>query len=206
MNKVLNLRNLVAKYNMNIKGVIHIGAHFGEENRLYDILNIKNRIFFEPLDSNFSVLQGRLEGRFPIVKKALGNENKKATMFVEKENRGQSSSILKPVLHLVQYPHIKFGEREVVEMARLDDLGIDFAWFNFISIDVQGYELEVFKGAQKTLKHIDYIVSEINRDELYENCARVEQLVEFLAPHGFELVEEAWVGGSWGDGLFIKKS
>ncbi|HLG90826.1 MAG TPA: FkbM family methyltransferase [Candidatus Saccharimonadales bacterium] len=206
MNKVLNLRNLVAKYSMNIKGVIHIGAHFGEENRLYDVLDIKNRIFFEPLSSNFSVLNERLKGKFPTVKKALGNENKKVTMFVEKENKGQSSSILKPVLHLVQYPHIKFGETEIVDMVRLDDSGIDFAKYNFISIDVQGYELEAFKGAEKTLKHIDYIVSEINRDELYEDCARVEQLVEFLALHGFELVEEAWVGGSWGDGLFIRKS
>lgn len=205
MNKVLDLRKLILKYNMDIKGIIHIGAHFGEENRLYDILDIKNRIFFEPLSSNFSVLEKRLKGRFPLVKKALGNENRNVVMFTEKENKGQSSSILKPVLHLIQYPHIKFGETEVVEMARLDDLGIDFSGYNFISIDVQGYELEVFKGAEKTLKHIDYIVSEINRDELYENCARVEQLVESLAPYGFKLVEEAWMGGSWGDGLFVRK-
>jgi len=190
---------------MHIKGVIHIGAHFGEENRLYDVLDIKNRIFFEPLNSNFLVLKERLKERFSLVKKALGNENKKTTMFVEKKNRGQSSSILKPVLHLIQYPKIKFEEQEIVEMARLDDLGIDFSEYNFISIDVQGYELEVFKGAENTLKHIDYIVSEINRDELYENCARVEQLVEFLAPYGFKLVEAVWAGQTWGDGLFIKK-
>lgn len=205
MNKVLDLKKLVVKYGMILKGVIHIGAHFGEENRLYDTLGIKNRIFFEPLNSNFLMLKKRVGGRFSLVKKALGNENKKVTMFVERNNRGQSSSILKPVLHLVQYPDIKFEETEVVEMARLDDLGINFGGYNFISIDVQGYELEVFKGAEKTLKYIDYIVAEINKDELYEGCARVEQLVEFLAPRGFELVEEAWVGGSWGDGLFIKK-
>ena len=126
MRKVLDLEKLVTKYNMNIKGVIHIGAHFGEENRVYDALNIKNRIFFEPLESNLSVLEQRLKDRFPVIKKALGNENKKVTMYVEKENRGQSSSILKPALHLIQYPNIKFEETEVVDMARLDDLGIDF--------------------------------------------------------------------------------
>jgi FkbM family methyltransferase len=191
---------------MNLKGVIHIGAHFGEENRVYDALNIAQRIFFEPLDSNFSVLTARLNGRFPAIKKALGAENKKITMYVEKENRGQSSSILKPALHLTQYPNIKFGFTQVVEMARLDDLGLDLNKYNFISIDVQGYELEVMKGAQKTLGHIDYIVSEINRAELYEKCAKVGELVEFLAPYGFKLVEENWIGGTWGDGLFVKKS
>ena len=205
MNKVLDLRKLVVKYNLSIKGVIHIGAHFGEENRVYDALGVKSRIFFEPSDSSFSILKERLNDRFPLVKKALGNENKKVEMFVEKKNRGQSNSILKPALHLTQYPNIKFDETETVEMARLDDLGIDLFPYNFMSIDVQGYELEVLKGAEKTLKNIDYIVSEINRDELYENCAKVEQLVEFLAPYGFKLVEEVWAGGTWGDGLFIKK-
>lgn len=205
MNKILDLKKLIPKYNMDIKGVIHIGAHFGEENHLYDALGIKNRIFFEPLGSNFSVLEGRIQGRFPIVKKALGNETKKVTMFVERANKGQSSSLLKPTLHLVQYPHITFEETEIVDMIRLDDTGIDLGGYNFISIDVQGYELEVFKGGEKTLQYIDYIVAEINREELYEHCAQVEELVEFLAPYGFKLVEEAWVGGSWGDGLFIKE-
>jgi FkbM family methyltransferase len=205
MRKILDLEKLISKYDMNIKGVIHIGAHFGEENRVYDALDIKNRIFFEPQNSNFSVLKERIGGKFPIIQKALGNENKKVTMFVERNNKGQSSSVLKPALHLTQYPKIKFEEVETVEMARLDDLGIDFSPYNFISIDVQGYELEVFKGAEKTLKNIDYIVAEINKAELYENCARVEQLVEFLAPYGFKLVEENWIGGTWGDGLFIKK-
>lgn len=205
MNKVLDLRKLVVKYQMGIKGVIQIGAHFGEENRLYDVLDIKNRIFFEPLNANFSVLEKRIGGKFPLIKKALGNANKKVSMFVEKDNRGQSSSVLKPALHLTQYPQIKFEATELVEMARLDDLGIDFSQYNFISADAQGYELEVFRGGAKTLENIDYIVSEINRAELYENCARVGQLVEFLTPYGFKLVEEVWAGGTWGDGLFIKK-
>jgi len=190
---------------MDIRGVIHIGAHFGEENRVYDEINIKNRIFFEPLSSSFSVLQKKLNGKFPALNIALGNENKKVTMFVEKDNKGQSSSILKPALHLTQYPNIKFESTEIVKMARLDGLELELSDYNFISIDVQGYELEVFKGAKNSLKHIDYIVSEINRDELYKDCARVEDLVKFLNPYGFELVEENWIGGTWGDGLFVKK-
>jgi len=42
---LLNLENLVKKYNLSIKGIIHIGAHFGEENNVYNKLNIKNRVF-----------------------------------------------------------------------------------------------------------------------------------------------------------------
>ena len=43
-------------------------------------------------------------------------------MYVESANQGQSSSILRPNLHLKQYPHITFDEKETVEMVRLDDL------------------------------------------------------------------------------------
>jgi FkbM family methyltransferase len=202
---LLNLSTLVDKYNMKISGVLHIGAHFGEENSAYNCLGITNRIFFEPLKSNFQVLKNNIEKEHLLLNIALGNENKKVLMNVETANGGQSSSILNPALHLVQYPHIKFETQEEVEMKRLDDLGMDLSSFNFINIDVQGYELEVFKGAEKTLTHIDYIMSEINRDEVYQNGARVEQLIEFLSPYGFELVEQTWDGETWGDGFFVNK-
>ena len=202
---LLDLIELIKKYNMKIKGVIQIGSHHGQENKLYNLTNIKNRIFFEPLNSNFSVLEKNIEPKHTLVKKALGNENKKVSMYVEKQNSGQSSSILKPKLHLTQYPNIVFDNTEIVDMIRLDSFEEDLNNYNFIVIDVQGYELEVFKGAEKTLENIDYIISEINRDELYENCARIEQLIEFLSAYGCELIELYWVGGTWGDGLFIKK-
>jgi FkbM family methyltransferase len=201
---LLDLISLKEKYKMNIKGVAHIGAHFGEENTIYDRLNIKNRIFFEPLSSNFNTLKNNLGEVYPLYKVALGNENKKINMNVETANSGQSSSILNPKLHLTQYPHILFESTEEVDMVRLDDMDLNFDEINFINIDVQGYELEVFKGSEKTLNKIDYIMSEINRDEVYENCAKIEQLKEFLTPYGFKLVEETWVGGTWGDGLFVK--
>jgi FkbM family methyltransferase len=201
---LLNLENLVKKYNLKIKGVIHIGAHYGEENSVYDNINISNRMFFEPLEKNFNKLLENVGEDFIKHKIALGNENKNVEMFVEEANMGQSSSILKPLLHLKQYPHIQFNNIEVVEMKRLDDMDINLKNFNFINIDVQGYELEVFKGSVETLKSIDYIMSEINRDEVYENCAKIEELKEFLKPYGFNLVEQNWAGHTWGDGLFIK--
>lgn len=202
---LLNLENLVKKYNLKIKGVIHIGAHYGEENSVYDNINISNRMFFEPLKNNFSKLVENVGEKYELFNLALGNENKIVTMNVETANNGQSSSILKPHIHLFQYPHIKFESTEDVQMNRLDDLSIDIKKYNFINIDVQGYELEVFKGSTKTLENIDYIMTEINRDEVYENCAKIDELVSFLKNYNFELVEQSWEGITWGDGFFIKK-
>jgi len=202
---LLNLDKLVKKYDLKIKGVLHIGAHFGEENSSYDRLNIKNRIFFEPLESNFKVLKNNISEKFQIVKKALGNENKKVSMYIETANKGQSCSILEPLIHLQQYPHIKFESTEEVEMIRLDDFEFKKNNYNFMNIDVQGYELEVLKGSENTLKSIDYIMCEINRDEVYKNCAKINELKDFLSIYGFILVEETWDGYTWGDGFFIKE-
>lgn len=200
---LLDFNSLVKKYDLKIRGVIHIGAHYGEEHKLYKENNINNIIYFEPLKNNFDTLRNNIKDDVIFYNYALGSEEKEIEMFVETANNGQSSSILEPHLHKQQYPHIVFNNKEMVKMKRLDDFQIED--YNFINIDVQGYELEVFKGAKKTLENVDYIISEINRAELYKNCASVNQLIEFLKPYGFDLIEESWDGYTWGDGLFIKK-
>ena len=78
--------------------------------------------------------------------------------------------------------------------------------YNFINMDVQGYELEVLKGATKTLEKVDYVYCEVNRDEVYENNAYVEELDEFLAQYNMERVMTSWEGQIWGDALYVRKN
>jgi FkbM family methyltransferase len=203
---ILQFNELCSKYSLNIKGIIHIGGHHGQEYDLYKQLNIPI-LFFEPLTNNFSILKSKTQHDNNVIlyQCALGNENRIITMNVETVNQGQSSSILKPKKHLDQYPHITFDFTEEVNMFRLDDLDINLSKYNFINIDVQGYELEVLKGSFNLLKNIDYIISEVNNDEVYENCAKVEELDSFLNQFNFQRTETNWIGGMWGDAFYIKK-
>ncbi len=79
--------------------------------------------------------------------------------------------------------------------------------YNFLNMDTQGYELKILQGGAETLKAIDYVYSEVNRDEIYEGNARIEQLDAFL--HEFQRVETFWcnggVSGTWGDAFWIRK-
>ena len=200
---LLDFNNLIKKYNMDITGVIHIGGHYGEEHKLYLKNNIKNIVYFEPLKDNFSKLQENVDSETLLYNIALGSYKGQTEMFVETVNNGQSSSILEPKLHKIQYPHIIFNKKETVNIDLLDNINLENK-YNMINIDVQGYELEVFKGATNTLKNVKYIISEINRDELYENCVHIEELENYLKQFGFKLIEQSWDGGTWGDGLFIK--
>ena len=51
---LLDLKNLIKKYHMDIKGIIHIGAFLGEEYPLYKKLSIDNLAFFEPQEDLFN--------------------------------------------------------------------------------------------------------------------------------------------------------
>ena len=202
---LLSFTGLRKKYNMDVKGIIHVGAHYGEEISEYIENGIQDIVLFEPLSECFDVLaqkvmnlNANIEGHQVALGSALGT----ATMYLS-DNEKQSSSILKPKVHLTHHPHVKFNGTEEVEVDLLDNF--DTKDYNFLNMDVQGYELEVLKGATETLKRVDYVYCEVNRDEVYEGNAYVEELDEFLSSYGMERVETSWEGQIWGDALYIKK-
>lgn len=203
---LIDLRILHKKYNLNINGIIHIGAHYGEENNVYRELNINNIVYVEPIKSTYDILVDSTKDNKNTLyfNTALGNFTGK-TMMNMSSNRNTSASILKPKNHLYLSPNVKFQGEVEVNIDLLDNLEFNREDYNMINIDVQGYELEVFKGGKDTLNGIDYIMAEINRDEVYEDCAQLDELIEFLSPYGFELVETNWAGREWGDGFFIKR-
>lgn len=203
---LISFTNLHNKYKLKIRGIVHIGAHYGEEIQEYVDNGIQKITVFEPLSKNFEVLSQRLQNVNADIEGyqvALGSKKGTATMYLS-SNESQSSSILKPKQHLELHPDVSFVGMEEVEVSLLDDYDIGDA--NFINIDVQGYELEVFKGGKKTLENIDYIYCEVNRDEVYEGAPMVEELDEFLGTYGFERVETHWPETyyTWGDALYIK--
>ena len=79
--------------------------------------------------------------------------------------------------------------------------------FNFLNIDVQGYELEVLRGAEICLENVYYIIVEVNKAELYQGCPMVEEIDDFLSGFGFSRVETEWRHNreKWGDALYVKQ-
>jgi len=141
---LLDLKKLKDKHDLNIKGVLHIGAHFGQEFSTYEDLQVENVMFFEPLPHTFERLKENIHGKNKkaiLVNTALGNIIGEVEMNVESSNEGQSSSILEPHIHLQQYPHIRFNNKVTVKITKLDIFIEEKDKYNFINIDVQGYEL-----------------------------------------------------------------
>lgn len=207
---LMDLPQLFEDWRLEISGVIHIGAHFGKEVETYArIPSIRNVVLFEPHPDTFRKLQENLaawKSHFDYLQAipvGLGPFSCRMDMFTETANEGQSNSLLRPTGHLKQYPGIVFEGTREVQVRPLDDFKAD-SRMNFINIDVQGFELEVLRGARRTLPQIQAVMTEVNREELYRGCCLVEELDDFLGKFGLSRQATNWAGGSWGDALYVR--
>lgn len=179
------------------KHVVHVGGFDGHESYYYHSWGAKST-WFEPLPEKFKELQAK---DLTAYNYALGSKSEKVKFHVA--SNLQSSSILEPTIHLEKYPNIVFNSTIEVEVRTLDSFNITDC--DMLVLDVQGYELEVLKGAQETLKNVKIIFCEVSIIELYKNCPLLEDIQKFLS--GFKLINIDWVNGQekgWGDALFIK--
>jgi FkbM family methyltransferase len=199
---LLDFNRLKREHNVNIEGVIHVGGHIGDE--LEEYRGIDNIIIFEPQKHCYDQLVAKAEriglgGKF--VNCALGNFIGEAE--ITSDPTGLTGSLLEPGL-VVDYPDIVFSEKFMVDVSTLDEEIKRPHPYNFLNMDVQGYELEVLKGGPETLKSIDYVMTEVNRAEVYKKCVMIEDLTAHLEKFGLVKVAECW-RGDWGDAFYVKK-
>lgn len=204
----INLEKIINEYNISINGVIHVGAHKGQEVELYERIGVKNIMMFEPIPKIFKILERNFGGKYLTFNTALGDREGDIIMNIENINDSKSSSILEPYKHINYYPHIIFTEKITINITKLNNFLKYINDYNTMVIDTQGYELEVLKGGDEFLKKINYIICEVNNEELYVGCPNVKDIDEYLKPFGFTRVETSWSwdNESWGDALYIKNN
>jgi FkbM family methyltransferase len=208
-NMLIPLKPILEKYNIELNGVAHVGAHWAEEHDDYIDCGLKGFLYVEPIKEAFEVLVQRFAGdsNVKLENVAIGSKSDIGVMCVDTTNQGQSNSLLEPFVHLEQHSEVIFnGDPQVVKIVTLDSIEFP-SWYNLFMVDTQGYELEVLKGSTKVLPQFDLLYLEVNRQETYKGCPMVEELDEFLLPFGFHRVETKWASHyhSWGDAIWIKK-
>jgi FkbM family methyltransferase len=207
---LIELRHLCNKYKFIPKGVLHIGAHKGEELASYDNLGIENVVWIEGNPSLAENLKRRLEPRGDqLVYNYLVSDTNDQEFDFKITNNGESSSILEMEKHLEHHPHIHVVDSLKLKSKRLDsiidDNKIEIGNYDFINLDIQGAELLALKGLGDKIKSFKYIYTEVNTGEVYKGCAKIDELDEYLAQYGFERVETKITEYEWGDAFYIKK-
>ena len=174
----LSLKKIIKDYNLNIKGVIHIGAHKGEELFSYLKNDINNVILIEANNDLIKYLKlKKILYNFFSMKIDIFNfiayNEKDQYLELKITSNTQSSSILNLKKHKILYPKIVKKKKMLVRTEKIDNIfqnNLSIKNYNFINIDIQGAELKALQGCTKILKKIDAIYTEINIEELYEDC------------------------------------
>jgi len=207
----------VARYNLSsIKSVIQIGASGGQEINTFHSNAVEFAVMIEPLEYPFSILSSNCKNHknYLPIQMGVGPEDGVSTTFYVASNDGQSSSILKPAKHLDIFPYVSFNSEVKVNSYTLDTIarsvkGANPAfpdYYDLIYIDVQGAELEVFKGGSQSLRKATYIFAEVGYGGGYHNDVSYLRLVQYLDAFGFKLVSlDIDPNTGYGDAFLSKK-
>ncbi len=157
--------------NHKFKLVLDIGAWCGTWSKAIEPYT-KKVIAFEPDKTHFECLMKNCTINCNPRREAVGSENKLVSLTKDT---------------FTQAKRIEKGED--VNMVTIDSF--DYDNVNLIKIDVEGYEMEVLKGAEKTLDKTQFVMIELNNNTKKYGSNNV-QVEKYLQQKGFKVLLEHW--------------
>lgn len=190
----MNLAAIFHRHNITPRGVIHAGAHEGQECAEYARMGFGEAILIEAnphviarLCERIRAVVGEGMPAAECVQCAVGEYDGSSVLRVTSYD--ESSSLLPLKEHLRVHPGIVEVEQIPVQVRRIDtliaEMGKNPADYNFLCIDVQGSELNVLRGATETLRYLDAVQAEISFSEMYAGSAPPYAILLFMEQQGF---------------------
>jgi FkbM family methyltransferase len=204
---LISVNELKRVYGVRARGILHVGAHEAEELEDYRAQGWGPVIWVEMLPEKAKHLQKRFDGDPDnIVLQAACWDKDGEEMPLFRADNGQSSSLLKPLDHLVEHPHVHFEQPATIRTARLDTILPADASFDFINFDVQGSELKAVRGLGHHIDHVKWAYLEINERPLYAGCVLLPDLDAYMRDRGFARIATRMCEDyGWGDALYLNK-
>lgn len=168
------------------KGVLHIGAHLGQEASFYEKCKVPV-IWFEASPHIFPKLQENIKDykNQRAILQLLGDQNDILVKFRISSNDGASSSIYD--ISPTENSLFTFEESIDLKMKRLDSIPEtqQIKSLKHWVIDVQGAEIAVLKGAGDLINYCNSIFIEVKRTSTYIGGSTWSEIVTFLREKGF---------------------
>lgn len=142
-------------------------------------------VSFEPLPDSASRNWARARGRWRVEEVALGERAGDGVLHVSRA-QASASTLLEPGTARAGLGIDDRWYELAVPIRALDEFRVgDPA---LLKIDVEGFELEVLRGATSTLVDVAAVVIEVQNDpEIFRGSPTLSQLNEHLAGHGLHL-------------------
>ncbi len=201
-------------------GVVHVGAHLGEEVEAYREAGFQRIVLIEanPDCCRKMTESFRMTPQVSVHNYAISDSNGTVRLHLHTSRSGDTepASILE-MKKLKEIVATLSTPRTIeVPSITLDDFmvsaGLPFKDFSLLNIDIQGAELKALAGARRFVRSIQAIIAEVALIDLYEGGAREEEILAYMTAHGFERVEAIYhtlydnnsTFPAWGECLFVR--
>lgn len=166
---------------------------------------------FEPSPSVFEKLKANTSGFRNVYLHNCGLGSSNGTLELLENRSNEWTSFLVPGRSGVG----TVSQKTMVPVRTIDDFcrEHEINRIDILKSDTQGYDLEVFKGAERMFGRnaVRLIYCELIFSDYYEGMPPFGELYNFLISHGFQLVTFYGINyhnglAGWSDGLFVHRS
>lgn len=199
--------------NISPKAVIHAGAHDLIESDIYKLYDAK----VYAIECNPFVYQDLLirindvKNQVPIYACLWSEPNKKLTFNFYRNKKDGAGGLFEPEKMFDYIKDCPLLEEKLELVTTTMDLVIDkqipdYKNVDFLNVDLQGAELEFFKGANKLLnsRSLKYIWCEVSWDRVYKDAPLLRDIDNYLLKFGFQRVGIRQDWEIHGDALYTR--
>ncbi len=176
------------------KFILDVGASTGQYGRLVRSCGYRGHmVSFEPLIATHEKLLecAASDRNWTVAERAALGASPTHTTINVARNSASSSLLDMNTRHSDAAPHSVFVGTEEIDVIALDDCIERYVGPNkggLLKIDTQGYELEVLRGAHRSLTdRIDAVQTEVSLVELYDGQPLMLDVCNFLKRYNFSL-------------------
>jgi FkbM family methyltransferase len=176
--------NKILKKNK-IDTIIDVGSNTGQFFLRYK-RKYSQYFFFEPQKKEFNFIKKSFEKLDNVYFYNIGVGEIKEEKSFYKNTFSPSSSFMK-LDDQNSFKHLKEELTEAIKIDTLDNVfsSISLKGKVLLKIDVQGFELNVLKGAVNTFSKIDFIYLEFSNNKQYQGQPSFHDLYTFLYENGY---------------------
>ena len=165
---------------------VDVGAYEGTWTRMFKAIFPSSRILMveaqEAKQRQLHEVAEQLAGDAEVAIALLGPEDGRQVRFVE---MGTGSSVFEE-----NSPYDRqYVEKTLVSLDAVIDAHPRFNRVDFLKLDVQGYELEVLRGASRVLSTSEFVLAEASLIQTNSDCPLIFEVMSFLAANGFRLLD-----------------
>ena len=183
--------------NKNVKNIIDVGGHHGEFYSAFikNKINFDSYLIFEPFPKSFSIIEEIDDNRVQKYNIGVGHEKSTLEFNVsEWETSNTFSNVnqntFKNKFKKIIYKSEPYSSKLEIQIDSLDNICSEInKSFDVLKIDVEGFELNVLKGANNLFKSdlVKYIIIEFQKEGSYVGYSPME-VEQYLDDMGFKLV------------------